>query len=211
MPTSVCVGQLRENCYLVEDGQGGIVVIDPGDEPERIVSALRGHPLRLILVTHYHADHTGAVEALLPSSEGGWVVGERDYPMLQEGRPEHLGLREEPPIISQAPARLVRDGDVIEVGDLRLLVMETPGHTPGSVCYVDDARHIAYTGDTLFAGGCGRTDFYGGDPAAMRESLVRLSKLPEQTQVLPGHGRTGVIAHELMMNQQMRAALGMTD
>jgi hydroxyacylglutathione hydrolase len=211
MAASICVGKLKENCYLVDDGQDGIVVIDPGDEPERILTALREHPLRMILVTHFHADHTGAVNALLPHSEGGWIVGEREYPFLHEGRPENIGLNGEPPLIETPPARLVKDGDVITIGNLSLRVIETPGHTPGSVCYVDDARHVAYTGDTLFAGGCGRTDLYGGDQQAMNASLVKLSKLPEQTQVLPGHGRTGVIAHELMMNRPMRAALGMKD
>lgn len=208
MPMSLRVGPLMENCYLVDDGQDGIVLIDPGAEPDRIREALGDHPLRLILITHYHGDHTGALEALLPDSEMGWMVSEKDYAMLVPGRPE-IEIGPKTPVVEQPPARLLHDGDVVEVGNLRLRVIQTPGHTPGSVVYVDDKRHLAYTGDTLFAGGSGRTDLYGGDEAAMQESLRLLAQLPEQTQVLPGHGRVGVIAHELAGNRSLRKAAGL--
>lgn len=208
MPMSLRVGRLMENCYLLDDGRDGIVLIDPGAEPDKIREALGGHPLRLILITHYHGDHTGAVEALLPDSEMGWMVSEADYAMLAPGRPD-VDLGPETPVIGQPPVRLLHDGDVVEVGDLHLRVVATPGHTPGSVVYVDDRRHLAFTGDTLFAGGCGRTDLYGGDQAAIEESLRRLARLPEQAQVLPGHGRVGVIAHELAGNRSLRKAAGL--
>lgn len=206
MANSIRVGRLMTNCYLADDGQGGVVVIDPGDEPDKILSALRGAPLRAILVTHFHADHTGAVSALLPHAEQGWVVSAIDYEMLKPGRPdipELAGI----PIIEQTPTKLVKDGDVLEYGDLKLRVLATPGHTPGGVTYVDDKHNIAYTGDTLFAGGCGRCDMYGGDEQAMQASLRLLSKLPSEMQVLPGHGRTGVIEYERQSNRQMLNAL----
>ena len=204
---SVNVGRLRTNCYLVDDGRDGVVVVDPGDDAAAILRAARDQPIRAILVTHYHADHVGALNDLLPKAELGWFVSEQDARMLAPDRPDVPALAGIP-VIDTPPARLVHDGDVIEVGALRMRVIATPGHTPGRVVYVDDARNMAYTGDTLFAGGCGRCDLYGGDAAAMRRSLARLAELPEQTQVLPGHGRTGVIAYELMSNHQMRAAIG---
>ena len=206
---SVGVGKLMTNCYVVDEGTGGVVVIDPGGEADKILKLVGDRPIRLILVTHWHGDHVGALEELLPKSEGGWMIGAIDYPMLCEGRPDFPPSSVPTPIVSQPPARLLQDGDIIEVGNMRLRVMLTPGHTPGSVCYIDDAKHAAYTGDTLFAGSCGRTDLFGGDVDAMKASLVLLSKLPEQTQVMPGHGRTGVIAHELLGNAMMRRALGL--
>lgn len=207
MATSLCVGPLQENCYLIDDGEGGWIVVDPGAEAGRIQQALGDRPLRLILITHHHNDHTGAVEELLPLSEQGWMVSKKDYPLLTPDRPDKLNFFAMPPIISQPPARLLEEGDEVSVGKVTLRVIETPGHTPGGIIFIDDARNLAYTGDTLFAGSCGRTDLYGGDPTQMVASLQRLSTLPAQMQIFPGHGPSTVIEHELLTNAPMLAAL----
>ena len=204
----VPVGELATNCYLLDDGQGSVVVVDPGADAAAIEDALDGRPVSLVLVTHGHFDHVGALDAIGALSAAGWIIGEEDAHDLAAGLAQaarDFGRRIQ---VASSPARTVADGDVVAVGDLRLRVIAAPGHTPGGVTYVDDEHGLAFTGDTLFAGSAGRTDLRGGDYAALLGSLATLAQLPPQTAVLPGHGPASTIGDELRTNPFVRRACG---
>jgi glyoxylase-like metal-dependent hydrolase (beta-lactamase superfamily II) len=187
------------NCWLLaRESSDEAVVIDPGFSGERIRSLLQSAGKRPVaaLATHGHADHVGAVVELcgreLPlyihrddelalTDPLGWGAG---YPTEAPGRPERT--------------RTVTDGDVIDQGGMRLQVIHTPGHTPGSVCFrVDDS---VFSGDLVFAGSIGRSDFPNSSGAAMLASLRRFLELPDDLAVLPGHLDTTTVGRERASN-----------
>lgn len=150
-------------------------VIDPAWEPEKIKKLLESEKLTLqgVLLTHAHPDHVNALQAFA----GGDIpvfLNDSDFFML-DVRPEGM--------------QTVSDNEDLQVGALDLRVLHTPGHTPGSVCYL--AGQELYTGDTLFIGECGRVDLPGSSPEALYDSFVRLSRLPDDTRVWPGHSYNG--------------------
>lgn len=185
----VSVGPLGTNCYLlIDESLGRGVIIDPGGEPLKILSAIQkiGRPtITHILLTHGHADHIAAAPELQESLAALIVVHKKDEPMLKNdiaslGR--LFGVRHNP--ISADLA--------IEEGWKGTI--HTPGHTPGSVCFHLPDSGILFSGDTLFADGVGRTDLPGGNHDALLSSLRKLSKLPPATVVYPGHGPKTVLA-----------------
>jgi glyoxylase-like metal-dependent hydrolase (beta-lactamase superfamily II) len=173
--------------YLIGDRAAGeAMVVDPAYAPGELIdlAAADGMKLTGALVTHYHADHAGG------SLMGISVAGLREL-LEHQPMPIHV-QRDEAPWIQRAagvPASelvLHSSGDIVEVGQLRVHLIHTPGHTPGSQCFFVDNRLIA--GDTLFLQGCGRTDLPGGDPRQMYESLTqRLAAVPDEAVLFPGH------------------------
>lgn len=193
------VGPLETNCYLVGDrGLPGLLV-DPGDEPGRVRTALSGAGFSSLVVvnTHGHFDHAGANG--LAAEAGARLLAHRlDEPMLAlagEHRAYFLGPGPHPEV--PLPDGFLEEGDELAVGAGTLRVLHTPGHSPGSICLV--GAGVLFSGDTLFAGDIGRTDLEGGDPAAMRFSLARLLELPDETVVYPGHGPATSIGRERAM------------
>ncbi len=184
------LGSYQTNCYILhKEGDSRCLVIDPGDEAEKLLAFLRLHCLHpeAILLTHGHFDHVGAVEA---------VAEETDCPVYL--CPEELKL---PPMMTGGPLFYTdhySDGQKLTLAGLSFQVLHTPGHTPGSVCLLFDEE--LFSGDTLFAGSCGRTDFPGSDPTAMRRSLKRLRELPGDYQVYPGHAEDTTLAAERQQN-----------
>lgn len=178
------VGPLQTNCYLVADESGACAVIDPGDEPEKSLTYAREHGLRIcaVLLTHGHFDHVGGVRAIAQATACPVWMHEKD-----------LTLRTAMTVAAPYYTDLYAEGDEVAVGSLRFLVMETPGHTPGSVCLL--CENTLFTGDTLFAGSCGRTDL-GGNAQDMRRSLARLAALRENYTVCPGHGVSSTLEAE---------------
>lgn len=178
------VGPLQTNCYLVADESGVCAVIDPGDEPEKILAYAREHGLRIcaVLLTHGHFDHVGGVRAIAQATACPVWMHEKD-----------LTLRTAMTVAAPYYTDFYAEGDEVAVGSLRFLVMETPGHTPGSVCLL--CENTLFTGDTLFAGGCGRTDL-GGNAQDMRRSLARLAAIRENYTVCPGHGTGSTLEAE---------------
>lgn len=178
------VGPLQTNCYLVADESGVCAVIDPGDEPEKILAYAREHGLRIcaVLLTHGHFDHVGGVRAIAQATACPVWMHEKD-----------LTLRTAMTVAAPYYTDFYAEGDEVAVGSLRFLVMETPGHTPGSVCLL--CENTLFTGDTLFAGGCGRTDL-GGNAQDMRRSLARLAAIRENYTVCPGHGAGSTLEAE---------------
>lgn len=178
------VGPLQTNCYLVADESGVCAVIDPGDEPEKILAYAREHGLRIcaVLLTHGHFDHVGGVRAIAQATACPVWMHEKD-----------LTLRTAMTAAAPYYTDFYAEGDEVAVGSLRFLVMETPGHTPGSVCLL--CENTLFTGDTLFAGSCGRTDL-GGNAQDMRRSLARLAAIRENYTVCPGHGAGSTLEAE---------------
>ena len=182
------LGMLQTNCYLLSEGDR-CLVIDPGAEPEKVLAALerQGLTLEAILLTHGHFDHVGGVKTL---------AAETDCPVYM--CQEDLGL---PSAMTSGPLYYTHaygEGDVLTLGGMTFTVLHTPGHTPGSVC-LDFQGHL-FTGDTLFAGSCGRTDFPGSSSKDMKVSLARLAKLEGNPVVYPGHGETTTLDEEKRYN-----------
>ncbi len=184
------LGDYQTNCYIVRpEGAQECLVIDPGYEPEIILSFLKekGLTLTVIALTHCHFDHVGAVRDL--AAETGCKV----YLDAKE-----LAL---PPMLTAGPLYYTdtyADGDRVTLAGMEAQVLETPGHTPGSVCLLMETH--MFSGDTLFAGSCGRTDLPGGDSRAMRDSLRRLAKLDGNYFVHPGHGPGSTLDREKQVN-----------
>lgn len=185
------VGSIPTNCYLVFDpGRTDALVIDPGDNPERIFAALNGRTPAAVLLTHGHFDHTGALSAFAGVPI---YIHEADAPMLSD---PHLSVGDGNGDLRPRPAatHLLADGEQLHLAGLDIAVLHTPGHTPGGVTY--QTGDALFTGDTLFAHGYGRTDLPGGDFSALRRSLRRLLHLAGDFRVFPGHSESTTLNHE---------------
>jgi glyoxylase-like metal-dependent hydrolase (beta-lactamase superfamily II) len=195
----VVVGMLQGNCYLVRLGASGEgVVIDPGDDADRIareIKALKLHP-EAILLTHGHIDHANAAGALRERFKSRVVCHKLDAPLVRARDEEDLfGMVHKPCVVDQE----ISDGDVLTAGGAEIGVLHTPGHTRGSVCYA--VGNTLFSGDTLFQGSIGRTDLAGGSEREMRSSLVdRIAKLDDRVVVYPGHGPSTTIGEEKRYN-----------
>ena len=194
------VGPLGTNCYLLEDEKNKLAaVVDPGGDAPRILSQAKadGVEVKMILLTHAHFDHTGGVAELCASLPGVPVY-------LHPADAALLGSEVFPAI--GAATVPYEDGDTVQLGELTIQVLHTPGHTPGGVCLL--VGEALFTGDTLFYGSMGRTDFAGGSYEDIMASLKRLAQLPGNYQVLPGHMDTTTLDRERKINFYIREALG---
>ncbi len=190
---TLTLGAYQVNCYIVSPtGSDRCVVIDPGYEPEKILAFLQKKGLRAeaILLTHGHFDHVGGAKALSAATGCRVFLRSEEKTLPQQITAGPLMQTEE------YPAQF-------SVAGIDFLVFHTPGHTPGSVCLL--AENTLFSGDTLFAGSCGRVDFPGGDGAAMLRSLARLKELPENYRVLPGHGEETTLDAERRYNPYMQS------
>ena len=188
----VPVGEMQANAYIVyDDERDDALVIDPGAEPDAIRLALDGRRLAGLLLTHGHVDHCGAVGALR-GEEAPVFIHAGDAAMLTNPRLSlavMVGGKE-----SQGEPDFCLEEGGMELAGLTFSVLHTPGHTPGSVCFL--CGDTLFSGDTLFLSGIGRTDFPGGDAKAMAASLSRLAALDEAVRVCPGHGGSTSIGAE---------------
>ncbi|HAM16675.1 MAG TPA: MBL fold metallo-hydrolase [Eggerthellaceae bacterium] len=198
------MGIIENNVYIVGGGESCFVV-DPSCDPQRILDAVGDRMVEAIVITHCHWDHTGAAAALREATGAPVVASAIDAPFItcELPMPDHT-VRNTPCPVD----RMVADGDVLRLASRDWRVIATPGHTAGGVCYFLPASHahpgmpVLLSGDTLFQGTHGRTDFPESDPAAMRESLKRLAELPDDTAVLPGHNGFTTIARERVWLQR---------
>lgn len=198
---SLAVGPIMANCFIAgcEDTQEA-VVIDPGDEADRILMSLAESKLKLkyILNTHGHFDHVAANKKMKDVTGADVIIHALDAPMLSQISASASmwghAADDSPP-----PDRTVAEGDIINFGNLSLKVIHTPGHTQGGISFYADG--CVFVGDTLFAGSIGRTDFEGGNLetllASIREKLFRLA---DDTRVLTGHGPETTIGSEKQYN-----------
>jgi glyoxylase-like metal-dependent hydrolase (beta-lactamase superfamily II) len=200
----VVVGMFASNCFIVgsEETREGMV-IDPGADAKTILQTVQelGLSVKLIVATHNHPDHIGALGQVKESLKAEYAVHEADS---NSSMPSMVGrvvgavmggsLKSAP-----GPDRLLQDGDVIDVGDLKFTVMHTPGHTQGGISLLADG--VVFSGDTLFNLGIGRTDMPGGDYATLMDSITaKLMSLPDDTVVYPGHGPRTTIGTERKRN-----------
>lgn len=197
------------NCTVLrDDASGEAIVIDPGGDAAGILRRLQAHgvTVKSIVHTHTHIDHVGATAAVQHATGAPARIHEGDlflYEMLPV-QGELLGMRAPP---AAELDTFLADGETLAAGALSLEVIHTPGHTPGSVCFrcQADGRDFLFAGDTLFAGGVGRTDLWGGDHDLLVKSIRhRLFTLPEDTLVITGHDRSTTIARERRSNPFVR-------
>ena len=199
---ALCLGAYHTNCYILHaDSSDACVIIDPGYEPERVLDYVnqQGLSVAAILLTHGHFDHVGGVETIYKATGCQiWMRdGDRVSLMIYDGTPLFPFA-----FGTDLPIRFCQDEDTLRIADLEITVISTPGHTEGCVSYRCD--NCLFTGDTLFAGTCGRTDLPGGNFPKILESLSRLGALEQDLRVLPGHGRISTLEEEKKHNPYMR-------
>lgn len=195
------VGGLGTNCYILLDEETHqAAVIDPGDEAGHILTQLQqdGAEVRYILLTHGHYDHTTAVPELHEALPDADIY-------IHQGDANGAGNRLFPLAGQVDDLKLYDEGDELPLGALTIRVLHTPGHSRGSV--VLQVADVLFTGDTLFAGSCGRTDLPGGDFGQICTSLARLGKLEGDYHVLPGHGELSELSRERSYNSYMIQAM----
>lgn len=212
------VGALQCNCSILacEETKEGIVV-DPGGEPQKILDAAAdlGVTLKYAIHTHAHVDHIGATKPVAEAAGCEILIHEKDLFLYDNLKmqidwvaslgmpPGMLGIEDDE---TTPPHRFVGDGETIEFGKQKLVVLHTPGHTPGSICFQHEGHGAdasagvegrLFSGDTLFAMGIGRTDLWGGDYAQIIDSIKgRLLRLDDDMSVIPGHGPSTTIGQE---------------
>jgi glyoxylase-like metal-dependent hydrolase (beta-lactamase superfamily II) len=201
------VGILRCNCTLLGDTVAGeAMIIDPGDNIPMLLARLEAHRLRLtqIVITHAHIDHVGGAAALKRATGAPILLHQADLPLLAMMEEQAGWIGVAPPEVT-APDASAEDGIRIGLASRPAEVIHTPGHTEGSICLHFAAEHLLIAGDTLFAGTIGRTDLPGGNDRKIRRSLrERLSPLPDETRVIPGHGWETSIGAERAVNPFLR-------
>jgi glyoxylase-like metal-dependent hydrolase (beta-lactamase superfamily II) len=191
---TVPAGPLEANCYIVLDpATKKAMVVDPGDEPDRIEELTRDLDVLYIVLSHAHFDHVGAVAEIKKATGAKLALHEEEVQIYETARDQALfwGYELDP---LPEPDLTLKEGDELRVGGLIFRVLHTPGHSPGGICLYGEG--VVFTGDTLFAGSVGRTDFPGGDMGRLKASFRRLMGLPEETRVLSGHGPPSTIGEE---------------
>ena len=199
--TRLCVGPIGTNCYILEDETTKkAAVIDPGDEAGRILSVLQesGAEVEYILLTHGHYDHTTGVPDLHKALPDAKIY---IHPADAHGAGSRLF-----PLAGQVDGLLMYgEGDTLTLGSLTIQVLHTPGHSLGSVTL--KVENVLFTGDTLFAGDCGRTDLPGGSYEQILDSLKRLGQLEGDFYVCPGHEGTSTLERERQVNPYLREGM----
>ena len=187
---TLALGSYQTNCYIIhEESSKTCCVIDPGYTPEIVLDKVDdlGLTVEAILLTHGHFDHVGGVKQIAAETGCDVYLCAEDLSM--------------PPMMTAGPLYYTKtygEGSQLHLAGLDIAVIHTPGHTPGSVCLL--VENALFSGDTLFAGSCGRTDLPGGDWAAILKSLKRLKAIDPATRVFPGHGSDSIISEELCFN-----------
>ena len=190
---TLALGSYQTNCYIVSSEESRCIIIDPGYDAPTIKGHLqkKGFIPEAILLTHGHFDHVGAVKELAMDFDCPvWI---------------HPAESTMPPMMTAGPLYFTNTysgGETLEIAGLSIFVRHTPGHTPGSVCLT--IGDCIFTGDTLFAGSCGRTDLPGGDWATILSSLRTLKELPLNYRIFPGHGEDSTLDNERKYNPYMR-------
>jgi glyoxylase-like metal-dependent hydrolase (beta-lactamase superfamily II) len=197
------VGILWTNCYVIYNESKDAIVVDPGGPMSEVRDFLSAGDLKLrwILLTHGHGDHILGVSEIRALASEGVAIHSEDAACLSDAE-KNLSYNIGSPIVIAQADRLLKDGDIIEVGSMKVRVLFTPGHTRGGCCFyiTDGAQEVLLSGDTLFARSIGRTDFPGGNEDTLYQSLKKLAALPDSLKVYPGHGPDTSIGDERRLN-----------
>ena len=195
------IGTIMENTYILgSEDSGDCVIIDPGGEPDRVLEEVEtlGLKVGMILNTHGHGDHVGGVAGIKNATNATYGIHKSDAEMLKSDNSWIATIMpgfQDPP----EPDINVMHEQILEVGDIRIRVIETPGHTQGGVCYYTEG--LLFTGDTLFQGSIGRSDLPGGNGRLLIQNILsRLMTLPADTIVYPGHGPESTVGREKLPN-----------
>ncbi|TEW53870.1 MBL fold metallo-hydrolase [Psychromonas sp. RZ22] len=198
----------QQNCSLIiceETKQAAIV--DPGGEADRILSAVNNHKVNVdkIILTHGHLDHVGGTEVLAERLNIPIVGPEKEDAFWLNQLEAQSTMFNFPNTRSFLPTQWLQEGDVVEVGNIKLNILHIPGHTPGHVALFDAVSKQIIVGDILFNGAIGRSDFPRGNHSQLISGIKqKLLTLPQDTVVFPGHGPTTTIAHEKATNPYLR-------
>jgi len=213
---SFVVSPFVENCYVVHDGSEAALV-DPGtatpEEQKEVFDYIEANNLRIrhLLLTHAHIDHIFGCAYFAErfgadADHGGWQLHDADLPLIAHApvQAELFGVRIMPP---PEPTHFLHEGDVIELGEGSFSVLHTPGHSPGSVCFYNEADGFVLGGDVLFQGSIGRTDLWEGSFPILIDSIkTKLLSLPDDTVVYSGHGPATTIGEERRTNPFLTGA-----
>jgi glyoxylase-like metal-dependent hydrolase (beta-lactamase superfamily II) len=199
---TIAVGPLAANCYILWNDPAKALVVDPGAEGPRILEALKADGITpaLVVITHGHFDHTGAVGDIVKAHAVPFRHHEAEASTLAQTPPgtEIWGVK-----VARVPrpSGHLADGERLDVGGLAVDIIHTPGHTPGSTCFYVPEDEILLTGDTLFQRSVGRSDLPGGNADQLAASIRgKLYALPEETTVYPGHGPSTSVGQEKLQN-----------
>ncbi len=202
------VSPLRSNCYLVVCADTKeAVIVDPGDDSQELRKQIQKSAVtvRYLLATHGHLDHLLGASLWKKDTGAAFLMSEKDWAMAQEAH-HHALLYGWKAASVPEPNGFIGDGDEIAFGRQKVSVWETPGHSPGHLCFVVGRSPVhLFSGDLIFAGSVGRTDFPGGDPAEMERSLKRvIGSLPDDCIIHPGHGPETTVGNERLSNSFLR-------
>jgi len=193
------VGMLDTNCYVITDEKTlKCAIIDPGADSNTILDYIESNNLRpeMIFLTHGHFDHHIALQAVMEGTGASAYINKKDATTD--------GWYDKYKIADDGHMKWYSEGDVMKIGGLRFHILETPGHSPGSVTIM--CENAIFTGDTLFRECCGRTDLDGGDDDILMKSLKRLAELDGDYEVYPGHAESSTLNHERSFNPYMKEA-----
>ncbi len=192
----IVVSSYQANCYVIWDDNKKCGIIDPGGDVEKISSYIEKNELKVekILLTHGHFDHIGGAKELSEKYNAPVLVNEKEMVIVNE-----RGISFNIPFDVPENIEFIKENEEICIGDISLKVIETPGHTVGSVCYLCD--NVLISGDTLFLSTIGRWDFFTGSLDELKKSVIgKLFMLPDDTKVYPGHGFSTTIGEEKVTN-----------
>jgi len=197
----IVVGPLATNCYLVSNQKKDTLIIDPGEDGQFIIEEILKFELvpKMILATHAHFDHILAAFELKHTFKIPFLLNKKDLFILHYANKSArfwLNLKNEPLTPIPEVDRFLDEGDQIKLGREIFQVLETPGHTPGSICLYCQKHDLLLSGDTLFNQGFGRTDLPGGSEKELLQTLKRIFKLSAKIRVLPGHGEETTLKTE---------------
>lgn len=188
------------NTYLVTDEETGeMAVVDPSLKEDALLEKLKDKKVKYILITHGHYDHIGGVNSVKEKTGALVVVHKEDEEMLSDAK-KNYGENVSP----VSADILVEDGSELTLGNAKITVLHTPGHTKGGVCYIFNDDRIMFSGDTLFKLTAGRTDLYGGDARTELRSLAKIAELDGDYKVYPGHDDSTTLDFERQYNRYLR-------
>ncbi len=199
------LGNMQTNCYfIIDENTRKCIVVDPADDIDVILNKLKDKNLTVdkILLTHGHFDHMLALEKLRDETKAPLYIHMADNELLLDPEKSLMSFYAGVKTPCRAADVLLKDGDIIELGEYQIKVMHTPGHTKGSCCFLIENDMIC--GDTLFRGNIGRYDFYGGDYQTLMESVAKIKELKTDYKIYPGHGASSRLSYEKEYNLYMR-------